>query len=489
MKMYAGRKVILQLFSLFILVSGLVVFDACGEPQGKDYCEKTADCTKKFDQSYHCKNNKCEKKQVVACEKDGDCLDGEMCTSDGQCVTKTVTEGTTNDEQTADGGSGEPVVTKDDGGCSCPGDKKCNPVTKECVDCLEDADCNGGTDACTTDCTGSGKVCNKKTYECEEKTCECPLGQTCNATSKVCETTVTCPDGSKPDANGKCPVPCSGTTCGAGEIPDPNQNCTCIKTKWCSACTADADCGPGGKCTSYQGQKFCAEDCTNTGACSDVAYQCLNHGAYKSCVPTSGSCPCLGTTCQGSQTCCVADGACHECCDDSQCTGGKICNNVTFTCADDLCKGVTCTGTSVCNPGTGKCDCPANCPQGECCGTDGQCSAAACGSTSTCNPPCQSGQICCNLMGMGQSCQPQSMAALCGGGGTGGCQSDADCTDPSKSKCCAAAIPLLPKSCQASCGGGTGGCQSDADCSSGEKCCGGLPPLLPNSCKPAAQCP
>jgi hypothetical protein len=67
---------------------------------------------------------------------------------------------------------------------------------------------------------------------------------------------------------------------------------------------------------------------------------------------------------------------------------------------------------------------------------------------------CQQGEMCCNLMGMGAMCMQDDgnilMKLICGGGGSG-CQSDADC--PAGEKCCDGLLPMLPKSCKASCSG------------------------------------
>ncbi len=490
------RRPLVEFFFLALILGGMTFIGACGNGTSGKECTLNSDCTRKYDQSYKCDKakGKCVKKSVTSagCKNDADCVGQEVC-ENGRCIIKKASENPAASEgmNVTDGGSND-NVSVEPGPCSDnPQKPHYDPNSGECVECLLDEHCHSSVD-CKTDCTATAKQCIQN--ECKDAPCECPLGEKCDPVSKLCRADKKCPGGAQPNPDGSCPDPCKGTQCQPNESPDPANNCKCVAhTPWCEACTSDKDCGPRGKCVENQGVKFCAEDCTNSGTCSDTAtYSCLNLGSYKACLPSVGYCPCLNVKCNAGKTCCKQDNACHECCSDADCKGGKVCHNVTFTCVEDKCKGKQCPTGSVCDPGSGSCVCQSPCPKGTCCGGN-QCTKAACGGgnnggTTGCNPPCQQGMKCCNFMG-----KKQCMAQCPGGGGGGQCQIDADCGTGKiccnlmgmSKMCMNASDPMAKVLCGKGGGGGGGSCKSDADCQAGQKCCpSAMPGLLPNSCKP-----
>ena len=481
------KKSIVQIFLISFVLTSLAFMGACGDGSTGGECKLNSDCTQKYDQTYKCDKtkNKCVKKDIgnTGCKNDGDCVGKEIC-ENGKCIIKKATEQVTQGEGTINPDAGETdKVAVEPGPCTGNANKPhFKQSTGECVECILDEHCSSAVD-CKTDCTAQAKQCIQN--ECKDAKCECPIGQKCDPTTKLCQADKKCPNGAKPNPDGSCPDPCKGTQCKPGESPDPANNCQCVAHKdWCEACNTDKDCGPVGKCVENQGIKFCAQDCSNTGICSDPSkYSCLNLGSYKACLPSSGFCPCLNVNCKAGKKCCKHDGACHECCASSDCQAPKVCHNVTLVCVEDKCKGKTCPTGSVCDTATGGCVCSTPCPKGTCCGGN-QCTAAACGGTTGCSPACTGGMKCCDVMGKKQCMQS------CPGGGQ--CQIDADCGG-GKQICCN--LMGMGKMCMDGsdpmmkmiCGGGSSGgkCKSDADCKNGDKCCPGLiPGLLPSACKP-----
>lgn len=420
---------------------------------------------------------------LKACKDFSDCGSGETCTA-GCCA---------------------PTC---DANTPCPGDLKCDLSTGRCVLCLIDADCGAGSTLCAADANcGTAMVKRCENNLCADKPCECGVGEKCDAASGKCLADKVCPGGGKPDPQGNCPRPCATATCAAGQTPDPDNNCQCIaKAEYCQTCTRNAECGLDGLCVSDEkGNKFCAEDCgpnrgAQQGQCSDTSnYSCFFDGTNKYCKPILGYCPCLGIKCSTAGTkCCPNTGACQECCGNQDCQAPKVCNNVTYICEDNKCAGVTCPSGQACDPKDGMCKggssgpCPQACQPGTCCNTTTlQCTASAC-SSAKCQPACDpatqdccelgvqstcvpkgqcpanpgggckkdsdcpnAGDKCCSLFGLQQMCLPGSdptTALLCGGG-SGSCVTDADCKDPASPKCCDALLPILPKSCKASCSG------------------------------------
>ena len=499
----------LKIASRWILLTSFILgmwvfFDACGGK--KEECQVNQDCKT----GYYChkKLKKCLK-LIGSCKSDGDCGQGETC-QNGKCVQAStekadISEGTNPDagpgdtppsnegndtcsgrqtcQQTTDCQQGEKCfngccVPPCDANTPCPKGLYCKTDTQECVPCLTDDHCGTTDPTCQSDCRKE-KVKRCVNNVCQESSCECPLGTTCDQGTGQCKQGVTCPGGAKPDKNGKCPKKCENANCPAGQTPDPDNNCKCIPKKGiCEMCTRDAECGLNGRCVQGANNiKFCTEDCTASRTCSDAKFSCLTLGNYSACMPISGNCPCLGVKCPQGQVCCKSDGACHQCCSDSDCPSGQICRSDGTCGAKDPCKNVSCNPGQQCDPNTGKCVCQSPCPAGTCCDSATQtCSASACGGGGgQCNPPCQSGTQCCNIAGQYQ-CMQQCPTGP-------GCKTDSDCKQGEK--CCSLFGAM--KMCAGPgnplylfCRGGGGGCNTDADCPTGQKCCRGL---LGKSCK------
>lgn len=473
-----------------VLFMAFAVAQGC-ETKPKAECETNKDCgSGKF-----C-NKATSTCKRLACESNTDCANGEVC-ENGDCVKGTPTDGGGTDTASGDTKPDTPSTTDAKPGDSTGGDTPPAGPCKGLKECTADGDCTnakclGGCclPACENGTCPAGFKCNATSQQCVLCTedSDCPvLGQVCDKEKGTCGDQKQCPGGKAPDANGKCPGACEGTTCAAGETPDPDDNCKCIKKiGQCEACTKDAECGIGNKCVEdTQKNKFCATDCTSNSKC-DAGYTCLSLGDYSVCMPATGFCPCLGVKCDAGKTCCKSRGACFECCSDADCTkAGDICRADGTCGSSDPCKGVTCGAGQMCNSTTGQCDCASPCPSGTCCGAnDNKCTAAACGGGGggNCNPACTGGQQCCPglIPGMPPSCQAQ-----CQGGGAGGCKTNADCK--SGEECCKTfgfCLPASPLNALI-CGGGGGGgtqCTSDADCQQGQKC-QTLLPGFPGTCQ------
>lgn len=459
-----------------VLGTSLLFAVACGkEDTNKPECQVTEDCVKSKGPNYYCDKRRLICRQA-ACTSDADCNNGEVCQT-GSCIPQSVV---------TDGGDTEGNTSTDGGTTDGTAHTDGPPTDTAGGSCTTDADC--GSQICQTNCTAENvSQCVNGQCVAGAQPCQCATGFQCSQATGQCEADV-CPGNQPRLPDGKCPEEkCKDAKCGAGQTPDPDNNCQCIQKKdWCSVCTRDAECGLNGKCVAdSQGNKFCAEDCSVSRSCSDNAkYSCLTLGQNKAvCMPVSGSCPCLGTQCPAGQQCCLSDGLCHECCGDSDCTSPQVCRADGTCGAKDKCTGVQCQPGQQCNSNTGQCECQSPCPTGTCCDPNGnRCTAAACGSSGNqCTPACQAGQQCCDVLGQKQ-CLPQ-----CPGGTGGSCKLDSDCK--SGEMCCnlmglgascMQANPILKPLCG---GSSSGACQSNADCSSGQQCCPGLLPILPKSCK------
>lgn len=494
-----------------LIITALALFglEACsGPPQVQPQCSINTDCEKGFychQATKTCRRMACQSN--TDCPNGEICVDGscKVSNTDGGLndidpadTPKDPCAGRVSCKDHPDCMLGEKCVS---GccmpGCSattpCPQGLHCKTDTQECVACVSDEHCGTQSSACQVNCTNE-KIQRCVNHVCAEANCECPLGTSCDQASGQCKTEQLCPGGEKPGPDGKCPTPCATANCPQDQTPDPENNCQCIALKvWCAPCTRDAECGLNGRCVEdSQKNKFCAEDCTTTRTCSASGYSCLTLGSYSVCMPISGSCPCLGVTCPGNQKCCMKSGSCHECCEHSDCQQPNVCRADGTCGAQDKCTNIQCQPGQQCDSNTGQCACQKPCPSGTCCDQGSQrCTANACGSTNQCTKQCPAGEQCCMVGGgMGMPAQEQCLPAgqPCPSGGMGQCQTDSDCQQGEM--CCN--LMGMGAMCMQDdgnilmkliCGGGGSGCQSDADCPAGEKCCDGLLPMLPKSCK------
>lgn len=186
----------------------------------------------------------------------------------------------------------QPDASQPDGGAAVPGCKSdkdckdagqvCDPLTKTCVTCLEDADC-GDSEHCEakvcvgfTACTnslgckdandlagGAQPICDKSIGECVTclEAADCPTNHDC--TDNACTPYIPCKN---------------STDCGADEVCDKGA-------KRCVQCLVDADCGADALCEAGVCRAFtpCDTDktCTPMGMLCDKAKgkcaQCLSN--------------------------------------------------------------------------------------------------------------------------------------------------------------------------------------------------------------------
>ncbi len=193
----------------------------------------------------------------------------------------------------------------------------------------------------------------------------CPGSQTWNGS--VCA----CADG-KESCGAECCTPgvseccdnacCVGSCYGDGRCcPASSIVCNGQCRDW--DCCTDDDCPTGSHCHPESHVCQCEPDCTGK--------TCGDDGCGESC----GSCPEQQTCSDGACACITghlcADGVCHRCCADSDCTGNDVCNLESHICqctAD--CTGKVC-GDNGCGESCG------TCPEGQACTTGGTCACAS----------------------------------------------------------------------------------------------------------------
>ncbi len=224
----------------------------------------------------------------LGCTTNGDCNDGNDCTSDA-CVSGTC-EYTSLPDDTACGG-----------GVCCGG--TCTAPT-----CSNDADCDDA-DACTTDtCSGAGTCA----AACSNDPIQCPPGETCVngvCEPEVCNNNGTCDPGE--DCN-NCSNDCISKTKGN---PRGHYCCgdgTCEGAEDSSNCAVDCGgppvCGDG-TCDAGEDSCNCAADCGPPDA-SEVPGSTCADGLDNDCDGlTDGAdpdCPCgaKGDACSAGSDCC-----------------------------------------------------------------------------------------------------------------------------------------------------------------------------------------
>lgn len=264
--------------------------------------------------------------QIIECQSDLDCDDGDVCTTDTCNVG--VCEHTNNSVPCDDGlfctasdvcvngacvGSGDP--------CLAPA--LCSEDLDACVQCLTAADC-ADDDICTDDvCDAFGACSNpNNTLPCNDEL--------------FCTTVDTCVGGLCVGAGDACP----------GEVCDePNNRCVeCLTAEVCddaNDCTDDF-------CTG----NLC-ENIPNTLPCDDGLFCTLSDVcAGRECVGSGSPCP-------PSLVCSEALDACVACETNEDCDDGNLCT--TDLCSFNLCfntnnaapcdDGLFCTTTDACTGG------------------------------------------------------------------------------------------------------------------------------------------
>jgi hypothetical protein len=220
------------------------------------------------------------------CTDAGQCFGndgGPVCLSDGRCGCLTSQDCSLQEGCNLNVHQCQPSCLYDAGGPTCTVfGWLCDPVSRECVECLTDSDCAKHQGPyCTSDidagnscvqclspadCPDSMPGCYSGYYVCGA----CSASTDCPASAPVCESwTSTCaidcrlPDGGEFCANGVC----EGSS---GE---------------CVQCLTDADCAP-------YGGKYCANDIDAGTRCEQClqASQCGDAGPCNSSNFTCGSC-------------------------------------------------------------------------------------------------------------------------------------------------------------------------------------------------------
>jgi outer membrane exchange protein TraA len=266
----------------------------------------------------HCQPGfKCDKELNICneCEKDGDCAKGEACENNVcvPCVTQGECAGNScNCCPTTAGGKQMTCGTLD-------GD-----ATPVCVECTEDADCDGGRK-----CDPVVGRCLEALYPNESPTCcgddcvECPddapyclpthIGTAC----AECRHDMDCGDG-RYCRSGSCTLCVDDRRCGercdscGGDAP------FCLTAQVaagaeCVRCITGADCGEGGECDI--GTHTCSNPCLQS--CALETPYCLGDRCVQCYADTQ--CPCGGTCNLETNTCTTS------CKDNGDCQANEHC--------------------------------------------------------------------------------------------------------------------------------------------------------------------
>jgi hypothetical protein len=365
------------------------------------------------------------------------------------------------------------------------------PVSLEKGDLSAVAD--GGHDLATGDMT---IVCKTSS--------DCPTGQACDPQKKSCSTACS----NNISCNGGC---CDGTKCVAGTDPmkcgDTGAACSsCPMGQACKAgqCGVDCDansacnggCCDGAKCVAGTTDTMCA-----TGGA--LCMTCANSANGKACVPVGNTttCGCNGVAdCPSGKACNTTTHQCGTACDtNTPCNGGCCSQSQNGQCvagtSDNACgnNGGVCGGCSNNDNGHrcigGQCGCNmlADCNNGA---SSCDVNAHLCVNDCSMAKPCTSG--CCSDPVQG-TCQPGTMAMVCGAKGTlcSNCASAATnhaCTVAQVCGCTVAADCAMGQACSAN---GMCGSACDAnhpcngECCSNGMCSGGS---MPGACGTSGLC-
>ncbi len=299
---------------------------ACDEDSRKCLCDDNGDCS----DGNPCTTNTCNGGDCTTVNNTAACNDGNLCTQNDTC-SNGVCAGTAID-------------------CSNLNDA-CNVGVCNAGVCVaqpinEAAGCNDGNGCTTVDiCTGG--TCAGTPVDCSDFDDACNEGL-CNPQTSQCVQVPANEGGACDDAN-KCTDPdtCNGGNCSGAFLAD----CDCLEDGECddgNACTDD-DCDDvSGFCTSTNDDTNLCDDglpCTTTDACTDgvcggVAVDCSH--LDDDC--NVGVCNVLTGVCE--QQASNEDGACDdglfcnigETCTAGECGGGSAnpCND-NFACTVDTC--------------------------------------------------------------------------------------------------------------------------------------------------------
>ena len=408
-------------------------------------------------------------------------VQGDPCTSQGECTSGTCVDGFCCD-QACDAGPCD--------ACSVAAGADVNGVCKLLTGpACNDGDACSQTDTCQAGvCTGSGFVVCPQPAICHAQgacdpatgTCSSPAqsdGAACDDSS-ACSQLDTCQAGTPTHADAPAGTPCSAGQCnGAGQCVGCNGPADCsgvdddCKTKTCVAEVCGFDYAPSGTIVSVGQQPGNCQtlECDGAGGIASVPNDNDQPDDGDPCtqdvcnggVPSNPLEP-AGTPCGGGDLC-TANGACVECLSDAQCSGVETCGGggTPNQCGcTPVSKNQTCQGK--CGSVTGNCgqvEACGGCPGQQTCFMSACCSPQSQGTT--CAGKC--GNVinnCGQTVSCGNTCvAPQT----CGGGGT---QNVCGCTDDGAScagkDCgtttnnCGQMVTCAPNMCVApqTCGGG-----------------------------------
>ena len=345
----------------------------------------------------------------------------------------------------------------------------CDLPTRDCVQCLNRAQCEPGADASAP--TSNARVCDTSVHQCVE----CTETPDCQGTPETPFCLVVRGSGSSAEIVNECVECLDNPDCTNSEVCDPNTNeCTLscsnvenncrgdkpvcdFNARVCVECNGNTDCsGATSECNMATHE--CVQ-CTTDPPCQVLGQVCDT--AANRCVECNIAGNCVGNG--GGPLCDPVGHQCVPCLVSADCTdpNASRCNEASHTCT-------TCTADNQCEAGAthctgGKCveciddaDCPGqhcDIPNGVCvdCLIDGQCplaDAARCEQGAgtehfTCQP-CTGNTECSNKANVGPFCNlgngtcsnclnttecgNNATAPRCANGACGACVLNADCT-------------------------------------------------------------